>query len=127
MNREVAQRGLYRRAGAACPPDTEAWLRRCGAGVTVTIAELLFSAPHCAVDPADPDLIHAARLQDIFPVTGSSTTVTAPCGASGLKVLASDGHPVAWPPAVRGLAPARRCRECWVATGRKRPASRKRP
>jgi len=35
------------------------------------------------------------------------------------------GISIRWPPAVAGLAPEHvRCRECWVATGRKRPRSR---
>lgn len=93
----------------------------------VSVLALMLGAPWSAVDPEldRPDLIHAATAGHIMaanPDPGvGEPHLAAPCGAR-VRILAKDGYPVGWPPRVSTLpAGIERCRDCWEATGRKRP------
>ena len=91
--------------------------------MSVTMIEAAMAAPLCGVSVRWPKVLHAVEMREFM---RPGRTVTAPCGASRLRLAVTEaGAPMPWPPAVAGLAPHHvRCRECWVKTGRKRPRSR---
>lgn len=83
------------------------------------------NAPLCAVSKRWPSVIHAAEMDEIvraWPLKGAMRPpmIVAPCGKRGLRFLAIDGNAVLWPPPT-AAGDLKRCRTCWVATGRKRP------
>lgn len=80
-------------------------------------------APLVAMHPADPSTMHAATMEAIVHCYSPEVdSITAPCGAEGLKIVSNENFGViAWPPPVRMIAPIRRCFACHVATGRKKP------
>lgn len=80
----------------------------------------MLNAPICATSKRWPRVLHAAELDELVPALYKGRTITAPCGAAHLRPLADQGVVVLWPPPFK-CAPLRRCRECWIATGRKRP------
>ena len=96
--------------------------------MSTTLLALLLGARWCAVDAAAgvPVVLHAATV-DTLREGYRDGTMHAPCGASVMLLPWPwpHGDPVPWPPQarMRGVATTR-CRECWVATGRKRPACR---
>lgn len=95
-----------------------------GEGATVTsLLGAMLDAPLIAVSKRHPYMLHAV---DGGEVAGAwpDGTVTAPCGRSGLRLLADGERVLPWPPRAKGLSPEHeRCRECWVSTGSKRPRS----
>jgi hypothetical protein len=67
-------------------------------------------------------------MEEIIDAYDGRETFTAPCGADRLKILSvgmKGEEALPWPPRIAGLAPMTRCRECWVATGRRRPRCQK--
>lgn len=90
------------------------------------LLDAAFHAPLCAVSKRWPRVVHAAELEEIIRAwprkSGRQRLIVAPCGASGLRLLGVGGgtHVVLWPPSAKA-AELTRCRECWVATGQKRP------
>jgi hypothetical protein len=89
------------------------------------LIEAMFNAPLIAVDPEQPDALHAATMEAVC--HGWKTgTVESACGVDGLKLLSQDGEkPIPWPPAVRGLKPMLRCPVCQARTGRRKPRCRR--
>lgn len=88
-----------------------------------TLMYLLLGAPWLAAEPGVGRVIHAATMKMLTSPTGE---MESPCGVA-VKLLPlpwPDGEAVPWPPQHRLPPPMTRCRECWVATGRKRPRSR---
>jgi hypothetical protein len=85
------------------------------------LVSLALSAPHCAL-VVGSSVLHAVTLEGLLSTLNGEELMSA-CG-KGVKVLPwplDSENPIPWPPAVKG--PFARCRECWVATGKKRPAS----
>lgn len=88
-------------------------------------------SPLIAVHADAPGLLHAATMEAV--VHGwDAGEVTSACGVEGLKLVGSEHGGrilfVEWPPRMSSLAASMvRCRECHVATGRKRPRSAFRP
>lgn len=93
----------------------------------VTLLGAMIAAPLIAVSARWPRVLHAADMETICQAWPDGT-VTAPCGATRLRLYAGgNGYPLPWPPRVRGLEPHTRCRECWTLTGRPRPRCSQRP
>jgi hypothetical protein len=100
---------------------------------TVPLIALALAAPLCAIEPGKGSLVvHAVTMEEVVrkglsdepALDDALGCLTAPCGATGLLVIGEhlgQEVPLPWPPRVKGLAPGVRCRECWVATGRKKP------
>lgn len=90
---------------------------------------LAFTAPHCAIRPskkADSYVLHAVTMEAIIDAYDGRKTFTAACGADKVKILSVEMKgegALPWPPRIAGLAPMSRCRDCWIATGKKRPRS----
>lgn len=82
--------------------------------------DAMLNAPLCATSKRWPRVLHAAPLDEVVGAYATGRTITAPCGAPRLRLVADGGQPVLWPPPAK-CAPLQRCRECWLATGRKRP------
>lgn len=78
----------------------------------------LIHAPLVAVSKRWPNKLHAAPMEAIA-TAWPDGTVTAPCGARGLRLVRIGDRVALWPPYAKG--PAERCRECWLATGKRRP------
>ena len=92
---------------------------------------LIFTAPHCAIRPTKKKggvVIHAVTMEGLVAAYKGSKTFTGACGTTGLKILSVEMKgegALPWPPRIAGLAPMTRCRDCWNATGKKRPRSGK--
>lgn len=84
------------------------------------LLDAMLAAPLIGVSARWPTVLHAVDAREIVR-TWKQRTVAAVCGRRHLRLLDSGGGVVPWPPAVRGLAPLVRCRECWERTGRRRP------
>lgn len=68
-----------------------------------------------------PHVIHAITTEAFIKAGLGQRMPTAPCGAKHLRFVSNAERQVLlWP--VRAEGPFERCRECWVATGKKRPA-----
>lgn len=73
-----------------------------------------------------PKVIHAITTEAFIKAGLGQRMPTAPCGAKHLRFVSNAEHQVLlWP--VRAEGPFERCRECWVATGKKRPAKVRTP
>lgn len=71
---------------------------------------------------ASDNAMHAFTLETKLAANGEHPRTV--CGESDVPFwLISDGL-VPWPPQHKLPAPYTRCRECWISTGKKRPASR---
>lgn len=87
---------------------------------------LAVTAPHCAIRAGGDKVVHAVTMDGFIDAYDGRDTFTAACGADGLRILSVElkgENALPWPPRVAGLAPATRCRPCWLATGRRRPRS----
>ena len=82
---------------------------------------ILLDAPLIATSARWPRELHAVDIPELLDRYAKGLTVTAACGATGLRVVGQDGYAVLWPPRVKGLASKVRCGDCWERTGRKRP------
>jgi hypothetical protein len=84
------------------------------------LLDAALNAPLSGISMRWPRAIHAVELDELIAKWLKKRTYTAPCGARHLRLLASEGRPLLFPPpAIVDDIP--RCRDCWVATGRKRP------
>lgn len=89
-----------------------------------TLLAAMFTAPLIGVNLRYPERLHAVDM-DVLPAAWPNRCVSAPCGAKRLRIMKSGDFIVPWPPDSRSLPEGwERCRECWVATGKKRPRSR---
>lgn len=69
-----------------------------------------------------PDVIHAITTRAFIDAGCGQRMPTAPCGAKHLRFVSDPERRVLlWPIRAEG-GPLVRCRECWVLTGKKRPA-----
>jgi hypothetical protein len=82
------------------------------------LIEAALNAPLIAINPRWKNVMHAAEMETIIDAWPNGT-VTSVCGKPRLRLLAGPGL---WPPRVKG-SPMARCRDCWEATGKKRPRS----
>lgn len=73
------------------------------------------------VQKRKPNVVHAITYKTFIAAGCGKRLPTAPCGAKHLYFLSTPkGEVLLWPIRYRGEMV--RCRECWVATGKKRPA-----
>ena len=98
-----------------------------------SVLGLAVHAPLCAVEPVHDErchVIHAVTMQAILGLVAGVPLVSA-CLCAEVKLWSvpiGSENVVPWPVSTRGLPkPMTRCRACWEATGRKRPASRLAP
>lgn len=74
-----------------------------------------------------PNVLHAVTFDGLPVKTWPRGQATAACGVRNVRVWSLDDEgclPVPWPPSTRGMPRGyTRCKECWDATGRKRPRS----
>lgn len=98
--------------------------------MTVSWLQLMFQAPLCAIRPGAGDAtLHAVTMEsigDAIDDTGADRRLIGACGAEGLRLIGErlgQEAPLPWPPPARGTGLVR-CRECWVATGKRRPRCR---
>lgn len=108
----------------ACQEFLVGAVRAAERGTPLIIAAL--AAPLTAISRRWPTVLHAAEMETIISAWPNGT-VTAACGKARLRLLAwgADRTMVPWPPRVDSLpADWTRCRDCHMATGRKRPRSR---
>ncbi len=79
-------------------------------------------APLLAVLKRWPNTTHAITMESVIDGWDRGTFTSA-CGMKTLRLVGNgNGAAVCWPPRIKGC-PMERCRECWVATGKKRPRS----
>lgn len=94
----------------------------------MNLVTLLMAEPVVAVDPGEDTTLHAVTADGIDAGDWPTPVLRSACGVSGVKLVENAGYagdPVPWPPPARGLPEGfSRCRECWVATGKKRPRAR---
>lgn len=84
------------------------------------IITVLIHGPLCGATKRNPALVHAIDIEAAAALAKGRAVVTAPCGAKNVRFIVSpDGLIAPWP--LRADGPITRCRECWVATGKKRP------
>ncbi len=119
MDTHHTMRTTARGAGTADPA---------GASTTSLVA-LALQAPLCAVEPVRErsHVIHAVTMESILgAIAGvAMTSACCWCEVKLLSVPLGSGRVVPWPVSTRELpAPLVRCRACWEATGKKRPACR---
>lgn len=92
-----------------------------------TLIDVVFTAPVIGVRKREPLKLHALTLRAVasaWPNGKPKRLPVAACGVSGVRILSDGPHSVLpWPPPARGAVGFERCRECWVATGKKRPRS----
>jgi hypothetical protein len=92
----------------------------------VSLVTYALLAPFCALEPnAEDSRIHALTMEGIVGVMAGKDSVS-PCGrpVKLFSVPLESEEAIPWPVSTRGLPkPFTRCRECWAATGQKRPAS----
>ena len=73
------------------------------------------------VQKRTPRVVHAITTAAFLDAGSGQRMPTAPCGAKHLRFVSTcDRRVLLWPIAAKGELT--RCRECWVATGMKRPA-----
>lgn len=89
-------------------------------------------APLGAVSKRHPSTLHAATMEAIVDATikKPKRLIVGACGARGLVLPAEEWDDgavsvILWPPAIKDIAPNVRCRECWVATGKRSPRKAK--
>ena len=82
-----------------------------------------FDAPLIAISLRWPKTLHAVTMEQVIHGWKRGTFKSA-CGRKGLRLLgigSEEKVAARWPPGLKGLAPYVRCRDCWEATGKKRP------
>lgn len=94
---------------------------------------LLLNAPLCGVVKRQrrrPLVLHAITMEQVGDgwqggdFRKRQARFVSACGREGIAAFGIEGDPLLWPPRVRGLPPSlTRCRECHLATGRRRPRS----
>ena len=82
---------------------------------------LIILGPLAGVQKRKPTVVHAITRETGMDGFLSGRLPVAACGAKHLRYVATkDGERVlVWP--IRAKGELTRCRECWVATGSKRP------
>ena len=92
----------------------------------VRTLDLAAGAPWVGLIPGDatPCTLHAVTDASILGTLAGFDMVTA-CQLPGAKLLPfplGSENPAPWPPPHKLPVPFSRCRACWLATGKKRPA-----
>jgi hypothetical protein len=87
----------------------------------VNLVSLLVLAPLGGVQKRDPKTVHAITMEAGMDALLSGRLAVAACGKKHLRFVstADGGKVLVWP--IRAKGELTRCRECWVATGSKRP------
>lgn len=86
----------------------------------MNLFNLLVQGPLGGVQKRNPNVVHAITTEAFIAADCGRLLPTAPCGAKHLYFVSDkDRRVLLWP--IRAAGPATRCRECWVATGKKRP------
>lgn len=109
--------GRHERTGAA--PDAA------GTERGVNLVQLLLVVPVCAVVAEDEITVHALDADGVNASDWPDGEHFTACGEPVAAVI-PDGdtqRPALWPCPARLPEGFVRCRECWVATGKKRPRS----
>ena len=88
--------------------------------------DLALGAPWVGMIPGDenPCTLHAVTQATILGTLAGFEMVSA-CQLPGVRVLPfplGSENPAPWPPPHKMPEPFTRCRGCWLATGKKRPA-----
>jgi len=87
-----------------------------------SLIAVALDAPIMAVLRRWPKTTHAVTFEAIIEGWWRGTFTSA-CGIRSLRLVGHDGLAARWPPKVKHC-PYVRCRECWVATGKRRPRTR---
>lgn len=90
----------------------------------MNLFNLMVYGPLGGVQKRKPDVVHAITTEAFIKADLGRLLPEAPCGAKHLRFvgLRGDDGPdrvLLWP--IRAKGELTRCRECWVATGKKRP------
>jgi len=82
---------------------------------------LICLGPLAGARKRDPHVIHAITLENGLHGFVTGRMPQAACGVKHLRYFATadGGKVLVWP--IRAKGELTRCRECWVATGKKRP------
>ena len=87
----------------------------------MNLLNLMVLGPLVGVQKRRKDVAHAITYETFIEAGCGQRLPTAPCGAKHLYFLSDAAHRVVlWP--IYDKGEMTRCRECWIATGKKRPA-----
>lgn len=86
----------------------------------MNLLNLMVHGPLVGVQKRKPTVAHAITYETFIDAGLGQRMPTAPCGAKHLRFLSDTaGRVCLWP--IYQDGPMERCRECWLATGKKRP------
>lgn len=88
----------------------------------MNLMTLMVHGPLGGAQKRKPNVVHAITYKEFIDADLGRLMPTAPCGAKHVRFISDgEGRVLLWP--IRDKGPLTRCRECWIATGKKRPRS----